>query len=356
MAWAVQRTACRTVAKVPLPPPSPAHGEPRPPGWHLDPHDPSHWRYFDGTQWTEYRRPVENDQDAFSVRSLTHQVAAVAVGAVRRSWVAVLVPWLAVAGVVLVAGLTLWNNPAAIEVRDVLSAIPDNAEPDVAYQYLADNLTAETVIDLLRALAVWAAAVFGAYVLAVSFTTATVALAADAELRDEPIPFKSLVVRSVRRTPAMVAVYLGVYVAPTFSLAVVASLLVVAGVPLLLIVPAVAAAVAGVAYLVVRSSLVAVSVATGQGLGAPAAKAFSLVKGRWWAVLGRLILAALAATVVAMVLDLVPRVGMGQGLAAAFVLVVAVRVVSSLVGTALSVATQLCMVRALERTDSGPGR
>ena len=44
-----------------------------PPGWHVDPQDPSQWRYWDGQQWTEHRAPRDAAASPSTPLPATHK-------------------------------------------------------------------------------------------------------------------------------------------------------------------------------------------------------------------------------------------------------------------------------------------
>lgn len=108
------------------------------------------------------------------------------------------------------------------------------------------------------------------------------------------------------------------------------------------------AGMAGSVWWIVRNSLVGVAVGTRAGFTKPVREANQAVRGRWWAVLGRLLVAAAVVGIAGMLVSEIVNIGAVGGAGGMLVLWAVVRLLSSLIGTTYTVAFQLSMLEALE--------
>jgi len=280
-------------------------------------------------------------ETSFSITTISKKTVECALWSAKKTWPAVGLVWGGMFFLLYFLGVKLFAHPGAIALEQVFKD-PENA-------VIEDSL----LMSFGYWLIVYGLIAFLGYILAVSYTTALVSLVSNSKLENitnyQPGTF---VLKALKKTPALVLVYLGLYVLiPGFILGLIL-LLSLAELPIFikvlsgffLAVPFLLLFL----YIVVRFSLVAVSVAVGKGFFVPAKGAITTTKG-WWTALGvRLFLVAMAAGLISSLLGVFSQFGLVFGLKGLLIGLLVTRVFATLVGTTLS-AAQLYMLKTLEK-------
>ncbi|MXY12382.1 MAG: DUF2510 domain-containing protein [Acidimicrobiaceae bacterium] len=278
-----------------------------PADWYTDPEDESQYRYWDGSSWTEHRAPRIIDTDAeagdatVGLRSPTKLVADT-FSLTGRRWrpcvaVALIYVLSQIAGVVLL--LVAANNILMGELGAIFDRVSqpgfDASDPEheAYFESLAFDLAPiNLVLALLGLLALWIAS---------NLMQAAVTRIALSDLHDRAVTTSDTLRQAMRRVPRLMGVDL--IVVAIFLLAAAAMVLTLIGAPLLLI-PLIPAFIAGAVYaIVVLPMAYAVASAGPRTWSLPYGA--RLVRGRFWATLGRLLLVVLVLFAVSLAVGIV---------------------------------------------------
>ena len=307
-----------------------------PADWYTDPEDESQYRYWDGSSWTEHRAPRIADPDGGpgdapdGLRSPSKLVADT-FSLAGRQWR----PCAAVALIYIlsqIAGLAL----LIVSARDILMGElgevydrisqpgfdPRDPEQEAYFESLDVDLALVNFVPaLLGLLALWVAS---------NVMQAAVTRIALGDLHDRTVSTSDTLRQAMRRVPRLMG--LDLIVVTVFLLAVVAMVVALVGAPLLLI-PMIPAAIAGAVYaMVVMPMAYAVASAGPRTWSLPYGA--RLLRGRFWATLGRLLLIFLLLFAASLVVGIVfTMAGTWGGLA----LEVVSQLVQTVVGAGLAV-------------------
>lgn len=254
---------------------------------------------------------------------------------VMKVWPIVVLPWAGIGMLAMVAVSQLKNHAFLSGlnlVEDLAGGTP-----------LGASYSEPELREFLTLLLGWTTGLGALYVAAVAFTTTAICVAAGGETSR-----RGVTTTAMARTPKMVLTYLYCYMLPVLlSVAAITGVILsgggVAGGVLVVLL-----CMGATLYWAVRYSLAGVAVAGRKGLFAPITAASRAVRGRWWAVLLRLLLLAGAGALLGGAIAAVTQIGVLAGANAAIVLAVLGRVLSTLLGTTLSVSVQIGMLEALE--------
>jgi hypothetical protein len=356
------------------PPPMPT------PGWYDDPEQAWTWRYWDGAQWTGHRAPmwVPPIRDPTSFSAWFEGAVAVAKVAVRRVGALLGAIWLllGIAGLWLV--FATFGSDRGRELRRLLVVDDDPLSPSGAW--LADDLTDaeaerawELTQDMFWSALPWLIALTVAFVVAAAWSVALVARAVGGDVRrqesgqggvgdqrpaDPPADgLGSVMAGAARRVPAVIGS--GIVVFATFGVVWVA-----ASIPIVAVAVADAGTVAIVlttvfvvllvivvsAWLWGRLTLASVIAATG-GHGLGVRRSWNITHGRFWFVVGRLVVTGLIAGAAGGVVNFFT--GFGQFLGAVVFLTIVALLQSLAVAVSMIATTcgHLATIDQLDRSD-----
>lgn len=352
------------------PPPMP------PSGWYDDVEQPFTWRYWDGASWTEYRSPKwtppVRDPRSFSVwfeRSLDCIKVVV-----RRVGLLLLALWAVTALVALCAGAVLVTSADGRELRDLLdfdsgfgttNTLTD-AQADRAGDLLGDLLVAAIPWIILVALVYavvsawsWAivARVAAHHVTSNHVTANHVAETGPDAGRVEDIHAEStaqIAAASLRRLPAVIGsslmfglVFVGLVIVATLPIALVAAIDIGTAAIVLTVLFVIVAALTLGFWLWGRLQL-ALAIAGIGGHGIGFRRSWELTDGRFWYVVGRVIVASLIAGALGQAVNLVTNFGFFLDL----VVLVAISLALQTVATVTSTIVQMsAMVVVLDQVD-----
>lgn len=292
--------------------------------------------------------------DAFAVSTLAKRAGSDAWRTAKRVWLAISLPWLAVAAAVLVAVRQIRDHSAVEALEAALETFTaTSGQTDTAVETLINTVSEIDYTGLVTLAITWLVGLGIFYIATVAYTTTLVCLETESVRRgEERAPRTTNIIRAVARIPAMTLAYLYCYLLPWLltAAAVTGTLLVSGHIAVSVLVGAL-----GLAFTIhwtVKNSLVGVTVATQRGFIAPVGVAARAVKGHWWAVLGRLILLTLAVGVAGTTLGSLAQIGALLGTSGLVALWITFRILSTLAGTTVTVATQLAMLDALTETTS----
>lgn len=291
----------------------------------------------------------------FAIGALARRGVIDAWRTIKSVWWAVTFPWLAFTAVMFAAGEHISDDRALREARSVLedfSANTAEGATNADIEALLETLQGIEYGGLIGKILAWSVPILLGYLLAVAYTTALVAIETQ-RLRGEGVVGRGdSLGRAARRTPAMVAAYLYCYVLPFILVAGGAAALLFAGAGVVAVLLAIVGMI-GSLWWIVRNSLAGVAVGTRNGFTNPVRAAADAVKGRWWPVLGRLLLVGGALGVSGMLLTGFAEIGAAAGPIGMLVAWTVARLLSTLVGTTYTVAVQLAMLEALEAEQPG---
>lgn len=299
---------------------------------------------------SQMRTPAPKSDD-FSVGSLARRAGGDAWRTAKRVWLAVSLPWLAVAGAALTALKQLRDHSAikAVEAAfETFTSSSATGQTDAAVDALLDTVAAVDYTGLVALALAWVAGLGIFYIVTASYTTTLVCLETENVRRGTTGASRTAtILRSLARTPAMTLAYLYCYLLPWLIVTGAATGVIVVGGGVLAVAAVLLMGTTGAIYWTVRNSLVGVTVATRRGFFAPVGAASRAVKGRWWAVLWRLLLVSLVVGSSGAILGSLAQLGAIFGATGVIVLWLVLRVMATLAGTTLTAATQLAMLDAL---------
>lgn len=291
----------------------------------------------------------------FTIASLVRQAGVDAWRVAKSIWWAISLPWVAFTATALGAGRHISGDLALREARGVLddfSASTAEGATNADIEMLFEQLRSIEYGGLIAKVLAWSVPLLLGYLLAVGYTTALVGVETR-RLRAGATGTRSDSLRhAAGRTPAMVAAYLYCYVLPFLGVGGVLAGVVFAKAGAVVALIAVAG-MAGSVWWIVRNSLVGVAVGTRAGFTKPVREANQAVRGRWWAVLGRLLVVAAVVGIAGMLVSGIVEIGAVGGAGGMLVLWAVARLLSSLIGTTYTVAFQLSMLEALEAEKAG---
>jgi hypothetical protein len=289
--------------------------------------------------------------DDFAVGSLAKRAGGDAWRTAKRVWLAVSIPWLAVAAAVLTAIKQVRDHSAVEALEAAFETFASSSSPeqtDAAIETLLDTVATIDYTGLVALTLAWVAGLGIFYIVTASYTTALVCLETENVRRDTTgTPKTATILRSLARIPAMTLAYLYCYLLPWLVLTAAVAGVIMTGGGVLPIAAVLLLGTIGAIYWMVKNSLVGVTVATRRGFFAPVGAATRAVKGRWWAVLWRLLLVSLVVGSAGAALSGFAQIGAVFGTTGVVVLWLVLRVLATLAGTTVTVATQLAMLDAL---------
>jgi hypothetical protein len=343
-----------------------------PAGWYVDPHQPAHWRYWDGTAWTAHVAPrvVQQPRDPYSFGAWFEDSTAVVKVALRRAGIAVVGVYLAV--VVAAVGLitVALRSDDGRELRDLLEV--DDWFDGTSTVELTDA-EGDRALDLLGDLFwTWLPAGIAFGILAVLLTlwaaSYTAVVAWETVGADERAPAPSVIEppstwsRSIRRVPA---VFASGWVIGAISIAAMAVPLI----PLFVVLAAdaggaaigITATIGGIAAVVLLCWLlgrlsVAVVLAAGGGHGLGLRRSWELTEGHYWGTVGRLLIAGLIAGAASIPFNFTNGFVAAFGVWIGVTIVVLGQAVSSAANVLISVPAQVVLAEHLAAQRDGAGR
>lgn len=266
-----------------------------PADWYTDPEDESQYRYWDGSSWTEHRAPRLADPDGEpgdapgGLRSPTKLVADTfsLSGRRWRPYAAVALIYVLSQIVAVVLLIVSANSILMGELGEIYDRIsqpgfdPSDPQHEDYFTSLEVDLALVNFVPvLLGLLALWVAS---------NLMQATVTRTALSDLHNRPVATSDTLRQAMGRVPRLMG--LDLIVVAIFLLAVVAIVLAGIGAALLLI-PLIPAFIAGAVYAVVVLPM-AYAVASAGPRQWSLPYGARLVRGRFWATLGRLLLVLL---------------------------------------------------------------
>lgn len=287
----------------------------------------------------------------FAVSDLAVTAAADAWRTLKSVWWALALPWLVFSGVSLAAVNYISKDPAVAQLESALNDFQEinaNGATESQIEELADTIGSIDYSGLFVKILAWGIPLALAYVAIVSFTTTVVALETR-RLRGERDGIRRDSLRAaLGRTPSMVLAYLYVIALPVVLISLAAAITALTGNFALTALSILVGLPLGL-WWVVRNSLVGVSVATSAGFAEPAGKASRAVKGRWWAVAVRLFLTSLSLLMVSAIVAILVQIGTLAVASGLLVLLLAQRLLTTLIGATWTASVQLAMLDALAR-------
>ena len=307
-----------------------------PADWYTDPEDESQYRYWDGSSWTEHRAPRIADPDTetgdapHGLRSPSRMVADTfsLTGRRWRSLATTALIYIASHVLALVLLIVSANNILMGELGEVWDRVSEpgvdltQPEHEAYFESLEIDLAPINFAPvLLGLLALWVAS---------TVMQAAVTRIALSDLKDRALTTSDALRQALGRVPRLMGVNL--QIAAIFLLALLATALAGIGAPLLLI-PLIPAFIAGSVYALVVMSLAYVVASAGPRRWSLPYGA-RLVRGRFWASLGRLLLVFLLLFAVSLAVGLV--IGVAAASAGTTFNLVS-QLVQTVVGAALAV-------------------
>lgn len=345
-----------------------------PSGWYDDPDQPWTWRYFDGAHWTDHRAPmwVPPARDPRSLSVWFDSAVAVVKRAVRQAGALLVVVW----GVLGALGwwllISAFDDDRGRELRRLLD-IDQRTFGPLGSTTTTELTTAEAdrvwelLQDIFWSTLPWLVALGLAFVVTSAWSIGAAVRAGRPSPDDMPSSPRqregvgAIAAVAVRRTPAVLAS--GVVVAGLF-----AAVWLLATMPVVLVAvaggggAAVALTVVFVVLLVAVATFVlwgrlalapVIAAVGGHGLGVR--RSWELTHGRFWFVVGRLMITALIAGGVTSVVNLVNAFGQFLGFAAYVAIVTLVQAVATAAAIVATVAGHLATIDQVDDLDGVDG-
>ena len=263
-----------------------------PADWYTDPEDESQYRYWDGSGWTEHRAPrhAEPDRDSGAASQALRgpgRLIGDSIALVRRQWRGFALAALAGAAGLVAAAIALFLTVDRIlmgelgEIWDRISEPgfdPTLPEHEAYFESLDVDLSPTNFLPAAATLVVlW---------LLGSLVTAAIVRLALGDLRGRAQSPSEVLRRALERTPRLIGVQLQILAIGVAASAIAVVPAFASPFLLILTIPALLAAV----FLSIPVLYLA-SVVASAGPSEPSLRcAFRLVRGRFWATLGRLLL------------------------------------------------------------------
>ena len=307
-----------------------------PADWYTDPEDESQYRYWDGSSWTEHRAPritdpdQESDTTAGQLRDPSRMVADTfsLTGRRWRSLAATALIYIASQVLALVLLIVSVNDILMGELGEIWDRVTEpgvdltQPEHEAYFQSLELDLALINFGPaLLALLALWVAS---------TLMQAAVTRIALSDLKDRSLTTSDALRQALGRVPRLMGVNL--QIAAIFLVVLLAAVLAGFGAPALLI-PLIPAFIVGSVYMLVVMPLAYVVASAGPRRWSLPYGA-RLVRGRFWASLGRLLLIFLLLFAVSLAVGLV--IGVAAASAGTTFNLVS-QLVQTVVGTGLSV-------------------
>jgi hypothetical protein len=307
-----------------------------PADWYADPEDESQYRYWDGSSWTEHRAPRIVDPDGGPVDAPAglrgpSKLVADTLALAGRRWrpcaaVALIYILSQVAGIVLL--IVSASDVLMGELGEIYDRIsqpgfdPSEPEHEAYFQSLEVDLALINFVPaLLGLLALWMAS---------NVLQAAVTRIALSDLHDRTVTTSDTLKQAMRRVPRLMG--LDLVLVLIFLLAVAAGIFAAIGAPVLLI-PLIPAVIAGVVYAMVVTPMAYAVASVGPRTWSLRYGA-RLVRGRFWATLGRMLLIFLLLFAVSLVVGIVFTMAGASGAAA---LDLVSQLVQTVVGAGLAI-------------------
>ena len=268
-----------------------------PSNWYTDPTDESQYRYWDGSAWTEHRAPRHVDVARGGLRS-SGDLLSDSFSLLRRQWrgctFAALV---SIAAQVLLAVLLLFaaDNILMGELGEIWERgsrpgfDPTTPEDEAYFESLEFDFSVVNFVPaVLGLLITWVMA---------NVSTATVVLLALGDLRSRASSLSEVLRQAFRRVPRLMGLQLQLAVLALVAAAIVVLPAFAAPALLFLLIPALV-----IAFILSLAVVYLASVVASAGPSEPSLRyAIRLVRGRFWGVLGRMLLVLLVVMVISIV-------------------------------------------------------
>ncbi len=331
-----------------------------PSGWYDDPDQPWTWRYFDGAHWTDHRSPmwVPPVRDPKSLGVWFDSSVVAVKRATRRVGVLVAVVWLVLGALGSWLAIVSFDDRRGRELRRLLDIDQSTLAPTGSST--TNELTTaeaerawELLQDIFWAALPWLTALTIAFVVVAAWS---VALTTQSVRRpDEDLG--TLAGGAFRRVPAVFGSGVVVFAlfTATWAFASIPVVLVVAadggGAAIVLtVVFAVLAVVVATVWLWGRLTLASVIAAAG-GHGLGIGRSWNITHGRFWFVVGRLLITGLVAGALSGLVSIVNTFGQFLGFASYLVIVMLLQAFTAVVAIVVTVCGHLSTVDQLDGPD-----
>jgi hypothetical protein len=363
-----------------------------PPGWYDDPEQPFMWRYWDGAYWTEHRSPqwTPPTRDPKSFSAWFEKSFGCVKVALRRVGLLLVALWGVASVLTFVAGLVLFTSNDGREVRELIGFDDGFGTSNTLTDSQADR-AGDLFGDLFVTAIPWIIVVVVVYALITAWSWSIVARVAShhlaesgpgderiAEFRaDAPTTFHTNVQSalpvesagevagaSLRRVPAVIGsalmlglIALGSMVVAAVPIALVAALDLGTAATVLTALFVIGGVIALGAWLWGRLALAPVIAAIG-GHGIGVRRSWELTNGRFWYVVGRVVVAALIAGAFGQAVSLLPNFGFFLDFVVLLAIVFVVQTAVSVITTIIQVSTTVVVLDQVDGLDatSGSGR
>jgi hypothetical protein len=338
-----------------------------PAGWYADPEQAWTWRYWNGASWTDHRAPrdMPTGRDPFSFSAWFEQSFTAFKAVARRVGLLVAAVWVVAVALYGVVVYSVFNSSNGREIRELIEFDrifgTGGAADTVELTDSEWNRVGDLVIDSLSAALPWLLAISLVVVFGSAWSFVLAARVAD-RVDDDAVAQLSRVddaAESIRRVPAvvgavlvLVGISLGVFFVAFLPLLValladadgaVIALAVVFGLPAALVV---------YFWLLGRLALALVIASIG-GHGVGIRRSWELTRGRYWGVVGRLVIAGLIASAVTIPFSFINNVAVAFGFTTWLVSVLVLQVVSNTMSTLISAPAQVVLVGHLTQQRQG---
>jgi hypothetical protein len=338
-----------------------------PSGWYPDPEQAWTWRYWDGAGWTDHRAPrlMAPGRDPFSFSVWFEESFAAFKAVARRVGLLIAAVWVIAVALYGVVFYSVFNSSNGREIRELIEfdrIFDSTGTADTVVLTDAEwNRVGDLFVDSLWAALPWLVAISIVVLFGSAWSVVMAARVAD-RVGDGAVDEMSRAddaAEAIRRVPAVVgsvivllAISSGVFLVAFAPLLValvvdadgtVIALAVVFGLP---------AGLVAFCWLWGRLALaIVISSIGGHGVGIR--RSWELTHGRYWGVVGRLLVAGLIASAVTIPFSFVNNVALAFGFGTWLVSVLALQVGSNTMSTLSSVPAQVVLVRHL--TDQRQG-
>ncbi len=332
-----------------------------PSGWYPDPQQAWTWRYWDGAGWTDHRAPrlMPPGRDPFSFSAWFEESFTTFKAVARRVGLLIAAVWVVAVSLYGIIGYSVFNSSNGREIRELIEFdrifSSAGAADTVVLTDAEWDRVGDLFLDSLWAALPWLLAISMVVLFGSAWSLVVAARVAD-RVDDDAVDQVSRAddaAEAIRRVPAvlgavllLVAISVGVFFVGLVPLLIalltdadgaVIALAVVFGLP--------AAFVANF-WLWGRLALAMVIASIG-GHGVGIHRSWELTQGRYWGVVGRLIVAGLIAAAVTIPFSVFNNVAVAFGFTTWMVSVLVLQVVANTMSTLVSVPAQVVLVRHL---------